>query len=194
MTSAEIELSTERLRLSALTTDDLETIWPSVSEPAVSIDMSWNAHRSKDETLEFLKRVESDLDCEKSITWALRSKGEFCGVFSLIDVKRTHRALRYDRGELAYWCNPPKQGQGLMTEAGFAVIEFAFDRLGLHRLVVWHHSENERSRRLIERLGFRFIGVEHDAFMKNGRWIDTRMYELLRADFAASKPPSSNVP
>jgi RimJ/RimL family protein N-acetyltransferase len=187
MTPADIERSTERLHLSALTTDDLEAIWPSVSDPAVSADMSWSPHQSKVETLEFLKQVERNLAEEKSITWTLRAADRFCGIFSLINIQRSHRALRYDRAELAYWCAVAKQGQGLMTEAGLNVIQFGFTSLGLHRLVVWHHLENERSRRLIERLGFKLIGVEHEAFMKNGRWIDTRMYELLRNDPAAPK-------
>lgn len=183
MTPNELRLCTPRLDLSALTTQDVETIWPSVSDPTLPKHMSWNAHRSKIETLEFLKRIESDLASGKGITWAMRSKGEFCGIFSIINILRSHRAIHYNRGELAYWCTAEKQGKGLMTEAGMIVIKFAFDKLGLHRLVVWHHLENERSEKLIGRMGFRPIGIEHEAFMKNSKWIDTKMYELLKNDF-----------
>jgi ribosomal-protein-alanine N-acetyltransferase len=182
MTPDELKLSTPRLELTALTTQDVESIWPSVSDPALPQHMSWNPHRSKNETLEFLKRIESDLATGKGITWGIRSMGEFCGIFSIINVLRTHRALSYDRGELGYWCAIEKQGKGLMTEAGVIVIQFAFTKLGLNRLVVAHHLENDRSRKLIERLGFKPIGIEHEAFMKNGRWIDTKIYELLAKD------------
>jgi RimJ/RimL family protein N-acetyltransferase len=54
--------------------------------------------------------------------------------------------------------------------------------LGLNRLVVGHHLENIASQKLIERLEFRPIGIEHQAFMKDGRWIDTKIYELLKRD------------
>jgi Acetyltransferases, including N-acetylases of ribosomal proteins len=184
MTISELHLCTPRLELSALTAQDIDVIWPSVSDPAVSEHMSWSAHRNKDETLAFLKRIECDLANERGFTWAIRSMGEFCGIFSIIGILRAHRALRYDRGELAYWCVVKHQGKGLMTEAGRSVIEFAFTKLLLNRIVVAHHLENDSSRRLIERLGFKLIGIEHEAFMKNGRWIDTKMYELLKKEYS----------
>lgn len=183
MTADDLHLVTTRLELTPLTTRDVEAVWPSASDPTVSAYMSWNAHRNKDETRVFLERVESDMASEKAITWGIRSRGEFCGIFSLIDILRFHRALRYDRGELAYWCVPQHQGRGTMSEAGRSVIEFAFVTLGLNRLVVGHHLENVPSQRLIERLGFKPIGIEHQAFMKDGLWIDTKIYELLAGDY-----------
>ena len=134
--------------------------------------------------------AETDLASGRSITWAIRSKGEVCGIFSIINILRFHRALRYDRGELAYWCATRHQGKGLMSEAGRCVIEFAFGKLGLNRLVVAHHLENLPSQRLIERLGFTLIGLEHEAFMKHGRWIDLKTYELLSHQYrrTSSRP------
>jgi RimJ/RimL family protein N-acetyltransferase len=110
--------------------------------------------------------------------------GEFCGIFSIINILRSHRALRYDRGELAYWCSPEHQLKGIMTEAGRSVVEFAFTKLGLNRLVVGHHLNNSPSQKLIERLGFTPIGIEHQAFIKDGHWIDIRTYELLARDYS----------
>jgi RimJ/RimL family protein N-acetyltransferase len=182
MTAAQLNLATARLQLTPLTTSDLEAVWPSVSDPIVSEHMSWNTHRNKEETLRFLERIESDLVSEKAITWGVRSMGEFCGIFSIINILRSHRALRYDRGELAYWCSPQHQRKGIMTEAGRSIIEFSFTRLGLNRLVVGHHLNNVASQRLIERLGFKPIGTEHQAFMKDDNWIDTKIYELLARD------------
>ena len=70
-----------------------------------------------------------------------------------------------------------------MAEAGKRVIDFSFTRLGLNRLVVGHDVENLPSQRMNERCGFKLIGIEHEAFMKNGRWIDTKIYELLKKDY-----------
>jgi RimJ/RimL family protein N-acetyltransferase len=182
MNHGEPTLSTERLELTALTMADLDVVWPGVSDPLISENMSWTAHRDKEETRVFLKRLEDDFAAGKGITWGVRLAGDFCGIFSIISILRSHRALRYDRGELAYWCMPQHQGRGIMSEAGQAVIGYAFGKLGLNRLVVAHHLENVPSRKLIERLGFKPIGIEHQAFMKNGRWIDTKIYELLAQD------------
>jgi RimJ/RimL family protein N-acetyltransferase len=184
MNAGDLHLHTARLELRPLTTEDIEAVWPSMSDPRISENMSWNAHQNKEETRQFLERAEKDLEAQKGVTWGIRSKGDFCGIFSIISILRSHRALRYDRGELAYWCALTHQGTGIMSEAGRSVIEFGFARLGLNRLVVGHHLENTSSQRLIERLGFQFIGIEHQVFMKGGRWIDIKVYELLARDYS----------
>lgn len=52
----------------------------------------------------------------------------------------------------AYW------GRGIAEEAARAVIRFAFESLGLKTLFAGHHPENGASRRVLEKLGFRFVG------------------------------------
>jgi len=180
------EILTERYVLRPIRADDLPDIWPHVSDPEISRDMSWAPHSDPDETLCFLKRLESDRASDRGYTWTIRTKthGDFCGIFSLIAVQRSHRALTYDRAELAYWCARRWQRCGVMSEVGTVVISHAFANLGINRLVVSHHVGNVASERLIQKLGFTCIGRERQAFRKNGRWIDTRYYELLRSDFS----------
>lgn len=92
---------------------------------------------------------------------------------------RTHRALRYDKAELAYWIGPPYQGKGYATEACAAVLDYAFSELKLNKVTVAHDSANDASRALIKRLGFREVGVEYRHFLKDGRWVDHVIYESL---------------
>jgi RimJ/RimL family protein N-acetyltransferase len=55
--------------------------------------------------------------------------------------------------------------------------------LGLDRLVVAHAEGNEASRRVIERTGFRPMGVERAAErLGDGSVVDLRWYDLLRDD------------
>lgn len=63
--------------------------------------------------------------------------------------------------------------QGLGQEAARAVVEFGFERLGASRLFAGHHPENVASKRLLERLGFRFAyeefytptGLNHPSYL-----------------------------
>jgi [ribosomal protein S5]-alanine N-acetyltransferase len=183
MNADELYLKTKRLELTILSARDLDYIWPSVSNPTISEHMSWNAHQTKSETLAFLERTESEFQAGRSMHWGIRLGKGFCGIFSLINIVRLHRALRYDRAELAYWCAVEFQNQGIMIEAGLSVIGLAFEKLKLNRLVVGHHLENERSQKLIKRLHFKEIGIEREAFAKSDRWIDIKTYELLRKDY-----------
>lgn len=189
----ERELTTARLVLRPISLQDLDDVWPGVSDPEIARHMSWEPHSDPAETRQLLERLSSDEASGRGVTWTIRRGGEFCGIFSLINVLRSHRALTYNRAELAYWCLPRFQRQGIMREAGDVVVDFAFGALALNRLIVGHHLENTASERLILHLGFSPIGDEHQAFSKHGRWIDIRMYELLRSRHLARRPNSAHA-
>ncbi len=53
-------------------------------------------------------------------------------------------------------------GQGIATEAGRAVLADAWSRLGLDRVITVMDSPNPASRRLVDKLGFRFTEVVFD--------------------------------
>lgn len=174
------DLKTERLTLRPLRVADAPVVFPYLANKEISKDMSWEAHRSIEETIAFLKRVEEELEKGRSITWGIFENGLFRGVFSIISILRSHRSLVYDRAELAYWLGPEFQGKGIMTEAGLKIIDFAFNELKLHKIVVGHHLQNKASEKLINRLGFEFRYDEIEAFKKNGEWIDCKFYELRK--------------
>jgi len=171
-------LKSERLTLRLLAEGDAEMLWPYVSNPEISKDMSWQEHRDLSETQEFIDSTLKNTDLGRTITWCIFLNDKFCGIFSLISILKKHRALTYNRAELAYWAVPEFQGKGIMTEAGRRVIEFAFNELGLNKLVVGHHLNNKNSEALILRLGFNYLYTEEEVFMKNGTWITCKFYEL----------------
>lgn len=62
--------------------------------------------------------------------------------------------------ELGYWIGEPYWGQGYATEAAWAVVRFAFDRLGTAGLVARYMYDNPASGRVLTKLGFVYT---HDA-------------------------------
>jgi ribosomal-protein-alanine N-acetyltransferase len=176
-------LKTKRLLLRPLEIDDVEMLWPDISDPEISKYMAWEAHTDKTQTLEFLKGEVLRRETGKGITWAIFLDGNFCGIVSLIALVRTHRNLTYNKAELAYWLSRKYQGQGIMTEATRRVLQFGFKELGLHKFYVSHFTTNNASEQLIKRLGFRCIGEQIEEFQKNGVWYNHRNYELLAREF-----------
>ena len=73
---------------------------------------------------------------------------------------------------LGYQVGRAHQGQGLMSEALRACNEFMFDAMRLHRIMANYRPENERSGRLLERLGFVREGLARDYLFIDGAWRD----------------------
>ena len=68
-----------------------------------------------------------------------------------------------DKGiyELGFHLTQDQWGKGYATEAAMAVIGYAFDVLKVNNLIAGHHPQNEGSKRVLLKLGFRRI---EDAF------------------------------
>jgi ribosomal-protein-serine acetyltransferase len=81
--------------------------------------------------------------------------------------------------EIGYWIRAPFEGRGFITRGCEALIDHAFDTLGIHRVVIRAGVENHRSRAVPERLGFSFEGVHREEGRGSGGFYDLAMYGLL---------------
>ena len=79
---------------------------------------------------------------------------------------------------LSYSLDREQTGRGLMTEALSAVLDYAFDDLGLHRVMANYMPTNERSGRLLRRLGFQVEGYARDYLKIADKWEDHIMTAL----------------
>jgi ribosomal-protein-alanine N-acetyltransferase len=84
---------------------------------------------------------------------------------------------------LGYQIARSHQGQGLMAEALRATNAFAFRELRLHRIMANYRPENERSGRLLERLGFTREGMARDYLFIDGGWRDHVLTSLVNPEF-----------
>ncbi len=73
---------------------------------------------------------------------------------------------------LGYKIDYRAQGRGLMYEALKAAIAYAFDDLRLHRIMANYVPTNERSGKLLRRLGFTVEGYARDYLLIDGEWRD----------------------
>jgi RimJ/RimL family protein N-acetyltransferase len=86
-----------------------------------------------------------------------------------------------DEVEIGWMITPSAWGQGYGTEAGRAIRDEAFERLGLESIVAVHHPDNSASGRIMEKLGMAF---ERDVVDRDG-W-PYRLYRLTREQWSAS--------
>lgn len=81
---------------------------------------------------------------------------------------------------MGYGIDEDAQGQGIMFALCEYVIEYAFEQLDLHRIMANYMPHNNRSAKLLKRLGFRMEGKACDYLKINGRWEDHVLTSLTR--------------
>ena len=87
---------------------------------------------------------------------------------------------------IGYWNAQQAEGQGLVTLSAHAILKLGFEELGLNRIVIRAQPSNARSCAVPERLGFTAEGLEKEAELLNGKFVDLKTYVLLRANWKIS--------
>jgi ribosomal-protein-alanine N-acetyltransferase len=180
--SDSFHICTPRLTLRPPSESDAAELFPLVSDARLTKFLAWEPHRAIEETREMLKSLIQSQQSGAGYHWMVLANGRLVGLVSLIDVRRSHRTWTLDRAELAYWVGCPFQGLGYATEAARAVVEYGLQALRLHKIRVYHASDNPTSGRTVEKLGFRFVGEEIDAFCKEQEWHSLKHFEMLATD------------
>jgi ribosomal-protein-alanine N-acetyltransferase len=89
-------------------------------------------------------------------------------------------------GYLGFGVAKAFEGQGLMTELCRQLIRHAFTELQLNRIMANYLPSNQRSARLLQRLGFEVEGRARHYLQINGQWQDHILTALLHPKYANS--------
>jgi RimJ/RimL family protein N-acetyltransferase len=119
-----------------------------------------------------------------------RSRGELLGLLVvdhaddhlLGSVGIVHLDHEERRCELGYWVAREARGRGVATRAVRMLSAWAFENLPADRIEIHAEPENAASRRVAERVGFRFEGVLRSYIVNKGVRRDAASYSLLRGE------------
>ena len=96
---------------------------------------------------------------------------------------------KYRTREIGWVFHPEVHGRGYATEAARAVLDLAFGKLGLHRVVATCDPRNDASRRVMEKLGMRREGHFVRGVQIHGEWADEYFYAILAEEWMAQARP-----
>ncbi|MFR9165209.1 MAG: GNAT family N-acetyltransferase [Dysgonomonas sp.] len=108
--------------------------------------------------------------------FAIAVNGEAVGGIGFVpgwDVERLN-------AEIGYWLGENYWGKGIMSAALKDVIDYVFSNTDFIRLFTSVYEYNKASMRVLEKVGFRKVGVMKRAAVKNNTIIDLHSYELLK--------------
>lgn len=107
---------------------------------------------------------------------------------NLAGIVSLHELVWADRkASFGYWLGASYQGQGLVTRACSILIRYSFNELKLNRLEIQCAADNDRSRKVAERLGFTEEGVLRQAWWSRDRFVDLVVYGLLTSEWQDEK-------
>ena len=133
--------------------------------------------REVQDTTDTRARGREDREAGKVIHLALLIDGELLGTVGARVDKRNEVA------EVGYWIDAGVQGRGVATRAVRAFVHHLFSERGMHRVQAWTVAHNERSQRVLERLGFQREGVQREADLLRGERSDRVLFGLLRSEW-----------
>jgi RimJ/RimL family protein N-acetyltransferase len=143
-------LKTDRLVLRALCQRDVPVIVQLAGDRRVAENTARIPYPyAADEAEQFVAQANRH---NNSATFAITLNGSLIGACG-IDV-------RQDGAELGYWLGVPFWGCGYATEAVRAVIDYGFGALGYEVLHSGARVSNPASRRVLEKCGFQWSGVQ----------------------------------
>ncbi len=124
------------------------------------------------------KATMKEYNARREMTWLMELKetGRVIGEIVLYDFKLRKQADIGYRISRKYW------GQGFATEAGQAVVDFAFRNLELDRLQIRCFANNPGSVRIAEKLGFTKEGLIRKGVIINVI-TDYYIFGLLREEY-----------
>jgi ribosomal-protein-alanine N-acetyltransferase len=108
--------------------------------------------------------------------FAILDGEELAGMASLTGV--VHGGLR--SAMASYFVDEGHAGRGLATAALHDLVVFAFEELALHRVEAGTAVANVGSQRVLEKNGFRNVGLLERHLMLDGEWVDHYLFELVR--------------
>jgi len=86
-------------------------------------------------------------------------------------------------GTIGYWIDRRHAGQAYVSEGVVALIEFAFEQLGLHRVEICIVPRNTNSHRVMDKLDLRNEGIALRYLEINGVWEDHVRYAMTAEEW-----------
>lgn len=177
-------LDSARLRLRPLADSDVDEVFATFGDPEVMRYWSFPAFRERTQAEQFMATIRHDFAARTSVLWGIarREDDVLLGTCRLFHFESEHR-----RAEIGFALRRGDWGRGLASEAVAAVLDFAFGPLSLIRVEADVDPRNERSIRLLERLGFQREGLLRNRYIIAGEIQGTLFLGLLREEWTAHR-------
>ena len=178
------DILTERLLLRKIRIDDSEPMFAYASHPDVSRFTTWETHKSIGNTNQFISFLLRQYEASEPSNWGitLRETQQLIGTCGFMYWDREQRLA-----EIGYALAKDYWGRGLMVEAVRQIIEFAFERMAVERVIARCHIDNLASERVMQKIGMTFENLLRKNIQIKGEYVDVKKYVITIEQYNSLK-------
>ncbi len=180
------DLSTKRLFLRRLLKTDYRDMYEYASDNEVTRYLTWDVHPDPHYTMRYLSYIIPKYRTGEFHDWAviLKESGKMIGTCGFTSFSYTHNSA-----EIGYVLNRDYWGRGLICEAIRAVMRVGFMELNLHRIEAKYMINNAKSRRVMEKCGMSFEGIQREAMYIKGNYETIGVCAILASEYIGNRRP-----
>jgi diamine N-acetyltransferase len=179
--SEDFILTGERAALGPVQRDHLPLFARWINDPEVRRGLAYRGLANEDAELKWYEEVteagRTPRPSDVAFSVHDAADGELVGVCSIEGIDH-----HFGRAGLGIFIGV-RRGTGIGTDAVRLALDWAFNMLGLHNVILETYEFNEQARRAYEKAGFRPIGRRRDAVWGMGRRWDSLLMDAVAADF-----------
>ena len=174
------EIITPRLLLRRMKKNDYHDMYEYSSNPDVTKYLTWEPHENPSYTLRYLAYITTRYKAGDFFDWAViyREDKKMIGTCGFTSFSYEHNSA-----EIGYVLNPAYWGRGIAVEAVRAVMKIGFLTLNLHRIEAKYMLGNDRSRRVMEKAGMSFEGIQREAMLIKNQYATVGICAILASEY-----------
>lgn len=171
-------IHTERLILRKIVPEDIQNVFLGLSNPEVIkyYGVSFMTLEATQEQMDWYADLEKN---EKGQWFAVCSKedGTFYGAGGFNDRDSINR-----KAEIGFWLLPEYWGLGIMGEAMPQIFDYGFGEMNLNRIEGFVESTNDKCKKAVSKVGFKYEGTMVDCEFKNNEFVSIDIYAKFRSE------------
>ena len=174
-------LETPRLILRPFVREDAEPMYRNwASDPEVTKFLSWPTYKSVVDARYILNVWIPQYSDNTFYQWAIELKATSEPIGSISVVNQDDRV---DMVEIGFCVGRNWWGQGIMTEAFRAVIDYLFNEIGVQRIEAGHDPNNPASGAVQRKCGLKYEGTFRRRIRSNQGITDVAWYGILKEEW-----------
>lgn len=176
-------IETERLILRPWQESEAAILYGYAKDPDIGPIAGWHPHTSVENSLEIIRTVFS---APETYAVVLKETGEPVGCCGIMFANGLHSAeMKQGEAEIGYWIGKPYWGRGLIPEAVTALLARCFNILGLDAVWCGYYDGNIKSKRVCEKIGFKYHHTNKDTITPLGDGRTEHFYIMTKEDYNA---------